>query len=125
MFNHVLENVPEEKIQMENFRSSNDKTSHECQTVGCIIGHCTILDNYENIPKFLSEIDFFKWGLIFTGMYLYSNKWEFCFGALWPNDKEQILLRIKYLIDNQDIPDDWVSNYGYKLPLEKLEPYKI
>ena len=127
MFNHVLENVPEKMIRMECFRSSDDKTSHHCNSVGCVIGHCIILDDWENIPKFHDEIVFSEWSSIFTGMdcNLLSDEWKWCFGALWPNDKEQILLRLKYLIDNQKLPDDWDCDYYYLLPVEKLELYKI
>ena len=124
MFNHVLENVPEEKIQMSFFRNTDYK-SHECKSAGCIVGHCTILDNFYIIPKHENgDINFEKWSHLFTGIYP-SLKWSWLFSSFWPDNKEQILLRLKYLIDNQSVPEKWHLKYSYKLPVEKLELYKI
>ena len=124
IFNHIFYNVPVNKIKMSLFRTGSRK-KHECQTVGCIIGHCTILDDYENIPKHQSgEINFKLWSEQFTGLNIDSNEWEWCFGGEWPNNKGQILLRLKYLIDNQSVPNDW-DNYNYYLPIKNLEPYEL
>ena len=123
MYNYVLENVPEENIAMRYFRDGN-KFSHECISTGCIIGNCTILDDFENIPK-NREINFVDWSENFTEISLLSEKWDWCFSGRWPYNKEQILLRIKYLIDNQTIPKDWNGNLNYILKSKKLEPYKI
>ena len=125
MFNHILENVPEEKIKMSLYRPLFEQTSHECQTVGCVLGHSVILDNWDNVPKKSSNnINFRKWSELFTNIKYHSYCWYWCFGASWPNDKEQILLRIKYLIDNKNMPDDWDGfSYSYELENINLEKY--
>ena len=123
MFNHMLENVPEDMIQMNSYRTEKYDT-HWCNSVGCVIGHCTILDKWENIPKnYINKINFEIWSENFTGLISYTNNWKWCFGPLWQDEKEQILLRLKYFIDNQKTPDYW--DYDYLLPIEKLELYKI
>ena len=123
MFNHVLLNVPENMIKMMTYRTEKNIT-HECKSTGCVIGHCIILDEWKNIPKYpFGNINFDDWSEKFTG--LNGTEWKWCFGGEWPNDKKQILLRLKYLIDKKDLPYDWDFDYDYLLPIEKLEPYKI
>lgn len=125
MFNHVLLNVPEKKIKMVSYRTG-DYDKHACDSTGCVIGHCTILDEWENIPIHHDRINFRLWSEKFTGLYCESLKWKWCFRSIWPNKKEQILLRIKYLIDNQAIPEDWnCYDPYYKLPVVELKPYEI
>ena len=125
IFNYILINVPQEKIQMNLYRLYENRNNHECKSVGCIIGHSIILDKWENIPKCGNdEINFKLWSEQFTGLNTDSNQWEWCFGGKWSDNKEQILLRIKYLIDNQKTPKEW-SGYYYVLPVIKLEPYEF
>ena len=130
MFNHILLNVPDKKINMEVYRTGKTIKA-KCGSTGCVIGHCTILDDYENIPKNQNgKINFFRWSLFFTGLE-HNKNWLWCFGAGWPDNKTQILLRLKYFIDNQSTPEDWDCNwdcnwgYDHILPFEKLEPYNI
>ena len=127
MFNHILKNVPEEKLKMILYRYG-DEFSHECDSVGCVIGHCIILDEWENVPKYIfnQKINFSEWSEQFTSLEYLSDNWIWCFSGEWPDDKTQILLRIKYFIDNQSIPEDWdYNNNNYILPFEKLEPYEL
>lgn len=131
MYNHILLNVPQEKIDMSVFRFRNDdKGSHMCNSVGCVIGHCTILDDFENIPlDYDGNIIFTFWSNDFTGMNHKSEEWRWCFSGEWCNDKVQILLRIKYLIEKETAPRDWGNgwgyNYNYLLPVKELEPYEL
>ena len=52
-----------------------------------------------------------------------------CFGGSWDNNKEQVLLRIKYLIDNGKTPDypydKTIFVDKYNLPSQNLQPYNI
>ena len=140
IFNYILLNVPEEKLDMSHFRLYGDLNSHECKTVGCVIGHCTILDDFEKIPKNQNgEIYFEKWSENFTGLDFYSDEWEWCFSSGWSKyyitkTKEQILLRIKFLIKNKRIPKkfdtkkNWLFYLDSKFILntkKELKPYKI
>ena len=126
IFNHVLLNVPEEKLKMRHYRSENDFSNHECGSTGCVIGHSVILDDLGNIPlNIKGHIFFTKWSVEFTKLKYLSDNWLWCFSSYWPDVKEQILLRIKYLIDNQEIPGNWNYNADYILPSKKLEPYEF
>ena len=123
MFNYVLKKVPENMIKMVAYRAEQNNT-HKCGSTGCVIGHCVILDEWENIPKNpFGNINFEHWSEKFTGLNTNSDEWEWCFSPCWPDDKKQILLRIKYLIDNQCIPEEWDSDY--LLPVIRLKSYKI
>ena len=130
IFNHILLNVSQENLEMKHYRCG-DECSHECDSAGCVIGHCTILDEWENIPKsyFNGKIKFSEWSEQFTSLEHLTDNWNWCFGGEWYDNKNQILLRIKYLIDNQAVPEDWWYNWGtkynYILPLQKLEPYEF
>ena len=125
MYNHVLLNVLEENIEMAYFRRGNI-ISHECKSFGCVIGHCLILDNWNDIPFRYGEIDFTLWSRNFTGIKPYSENWDWCFGNEWSDNKEQVLLRLKYFIDNQSTPEDWdVYSYNYLLSVTELKPYEF
>ena len=134
MFNHILLNVDESMIKMSVYRLLLKRDTHECESVGCVIGHCVILDDLGNIPLLGEEIHFELWSELFTGLTKSNNKWWWCFGGCWPNDKTQILLRLKYLIDNKSLPIEWEEhneryevdyNSLYELPYQPLEPYTI
>lgn len=130
MFNYILLNVPEEKINMSQFRDSIDLKSHECKSIGCIIGHCTILDKYENIPKKNNgELDFLKWSEKFTDLEFNSNEWEWCFGSSWQKyyktaTKEQILLRLRFIIKNKRVPVKFKPKGRFLYYLESIFIFK-
>ena len=125
IFNHILKDVPQKMITMRIYRAGDEKIP-ECKSVGCIIGHSIILDDWENIPKCSNgDIKFTHWSREFTGLKYNSKEWQWCFSSFWPNNKAQILLRLKYLIDNKKVPKQWYFDFGYKLPVEKLELFKI
>lgn len=147
MYNHVLLNVKEEEFDLSyflfrnimypsflRFHKEDLDESFYCGTVGCVIGHCSILD-IENVNKNFSsyvklgdgtysfEIEFEKWGEYFTGInfmkedsedpYEYSLLWLFLFSADWPPlycTKEHVLARMKMFIETRD-PDRCVSIY--------------
>ena len=130
MYNHVLLNVSEKNLGMTCYRTSSYK-SHECESTGCVIGHCVIIDDYKNIPlDYKGNIDFTDWSEKFTGIKCSSFIWAWLFGCNWPSNKEQILLRFKYLIEYQKHPDNWSTPgsgcyYTYILPKQKLIPYEL
>lgn len=53
------------------------------------------------------------------GITQYSVEWDFMFGCDWPNDKEQTIKRVQYVIDNGsptlDYLEDDFKRYAYLL----------
>ena len=135
-FNHVLLNVPDSEFSMKFFRKDDywgditeESTTHECNTVGCIIGHCSILDTPDNFYKYSS---FLYWSEYFFGIGMDTNYWEFCFSDYWGDDevtasKTQALLRLQYLIDNKNCPKDFDNDSEdyekFVMPEKELKPY--
>lgn len=143
-FNHVLLNVNETMFDMGHYRKGDfgcgfiiDKTPHECNTVGCIIGHCTVLDTIDN---FYECLDFTEWTRSFFVISEFSDEGLFLFSSYWSDNiqsstKEQALLRLAYFIDFQKLPDgfwkpscngmDKAHNYQLVMPYRELKPYII
>lgn len=110
MADHIR-TVPQELFNMEFYRSGDCKKP-KCGSVGCVIGHCTILD--ENpLPRiaYSNEIDFTVWSEMFTGIEDYQDEWNWCFSSGWAdyrtdNTPEGAALRIEWLL-NHGLPNDW------------------
>jgi len=97
-----VKTIPEEFIEMEEFRQT-DETTIECKSSGCIIGWCTELDK-ENITKnFIDSEDncilFYDWSFNFLNLELKDDQsiWEFMFAYHWSNNKQLILNRMNYI----------------------------
>jgi hypothetical protein len=79
-------------------------SSSECKTVGCVIGHCTILD-VENLPRNgdgSGSILFATWSETFTGLEACSKEWDWCFSYKWStvdNSPEGAARRIEHMLD--------------------------
>lgn len=56
-----------------------------CTTVGCILGHCTILDAANVIKNHMTggEIDYLGWAEDFTGLQTTSREFQWLFSARW------------------------------------------
>jgi len=101
-----IRTIPQDKFDMMSFREGQQVTP-ECDSVGCVIGHCTVLD-----PKPLpmlkdGDIDFWIWAYEFTG--LNGDNHEWCFSLGWihsDNTTEGAALRIEWLLKN-GLPEDW------------------
>lgn len=111
--------IDKEKILMNRFRVT-DKKNIECDSVGCVIGHCTVLDRENIIKNYLDEnyvILFHKWSLNFTG--LRGNEWDWCFGASWykvDNTPIGASKRINYLLEH-GLPKNWYEQMIGEEPL--------
>lgn len=94
--------VPQSDFTMVRYRLSGDRVSHKCGSVGCVVGHCTVLDNAKNIPvNEMREIDFGLWSERFTG--LTGDQWDWCFSDEWTyadNTPEGASKRINYLLEH-------------------------
>lgn len=119
MYNHIL-TVPSYLLDMADFRENRDDFYvHECNTIGCIIGHCVHLDNIENIP--LTDegcIMFFAWSEQYTGIDRDSREWLFLFSTEWSgfsatNTKAQILGRLKEFIFERQLGFGFLWDWDY------------
>jgi hypothetical protein len=114
-----IRTVPQEKFNMEFYRKGNEK-HHKCNSVGCVIGHCTVLDDFDNIPTLWNdEINFTEWSTNYTGIALRESEWIWCFDSLWnqtDNTPTGAAHRIEWLL-NHGLPEDWFEQMTGKTPL--------
>jgi len=111
MSDHI-KTIPQELFDMSGYRRSYDSYDYrkiECNSIGCVIGHCVQLDpEYKIIPRNkFNVIDFAKWSLNFTK--IDGDEWGWCFGSSWSNVDNTptgASKRIEYLINN-GLPEDW------------------
>lgn len=126
--------IPQEMFDMANYRKFKGiglkgkdaeyrylNVDVECGSVGCVIGHCVILDeNVDHIPRLrLNNIDYKTWSERFTGLLEKSSAWHWCFGSLWATVDNTTLgasKRIEYYIKN-GIPNNWLDQLYGKAPL--------
>jgi len=124
--------IPQEKFDMKFYRLGNKaKTTKDCQSIGCVIGHCTILSR-EPLPikEDGSYIKFSEFSEQFTGFMKEEPEWEWCFDALWylvDNTPYGAAQRIIYLLEN-GLPKDWRRQKINIAPLSytniKVEDYE-
>lgn len=119
----LVAKIPPENFDMEYYRLS-DYSSHECGSVGCIVGHATVLDTPENLKRFTqgvmypefkgrqfeNDIRFDEWSADFFDIDDASNEWYYMFGHRWShfkatNTPEHAVYRINRIIDGYK-PDD-------------------
>jgi hypothetical protein len=114
-----IRTVPKEKFHMGEYRKGSWK-KHQCGSVGCVIGHCTILDKIENISLTIGlGIDFTAWSEKFTGLIAWSSEWDWCFHAVWKhtdNTPTGAADRIEWLL-NHGLPEDWYEQIIGENPL--------
>jgi hypothetical protein len=87
MADHI-ETIPQKDFNMFEYRSGGGYYDEiECNSVGCAVGHCTILDS-ENIKKnFMDKygsIEFTYWSKVFTEV-TNNLQWEYLFSYAWVN----------------------------------------
>lgn len=103
-----IETIPQEMFNMLEYRFGT-KITPECNSVGCIIGHCTVLDN-EPLPRCRNGvIGFDEWSERFTGLDSWSDEWFFLFGNDWVNADNTptgAAKRIRYFVEN-GLPNNW------------------
>lgn len=113
-----IKTIPQEFFDMGEYRMDGSRRSHKCNSIGCVIGHTTILDKYENIPRNEDGwIDFGSWADIFYGLTGGQNSW--CFSGIWDDvDNTPIgaSKRIQWLLDH-GLPQDWKAQMNGESPL--------
>lgn len=152
MYNLVLE-LPSEQFHMRLYRRSKDLSSPHCNSVGCIIGHSTVLD-FERISKHFIRFDgsimFYNWSHDFLNMKMKTDEtlWNFMFGSEWDSNfepvlseqkfsKKQALVRLKLVIEGlftKEFEFQWkeLENPFLYIPSKEeyskcyeFEPYKL
>jgi hypothetical protein len=103
-----IETVPQEKFDMELFRAGDGNTP-ECNSIGCIIGHCTVLDT-KPLPIYINgNINFYEWSQSFTGINRESYDWIYLFSWEWAatdNTPTGAAKRIRHYVEN-GLPENW------------------
>ena len=112
-----LANVPEELVELEYYRKGQEKLPI-CDSVGCVVGHCTGLYRDADLPRTnLGLIAFGKVTYNFLGIAnTTENVWRFLFGGDWAyhhnpetcgTQKSFALHRMDYVLKHGDAPDYW------------------
>lgn len=118
-----------------------DKSGNVCNSPACIVGHIISGQTVEELGKFFhfnpedgtpKSVSYWEWSFdyFFTGespegtrTYNNTDIWHFLFFDNWPNDIGQAIKRMEYVLQNEDVPDDWFidkidyqnSDYEYTL----------
>jgi len=116
-----IETIPLEKFNMATYRTG-ESIKHECNSVGCVIGHCTVLDK-RPLPILRSgDIDFNDWSLDFTGLDPNSNEWRYLFASEWEdvdNNPVGAAKRIRHFLEN-GLPKNWYEQMEGYAPLSYM-----
>ena len=116
-----IETIPQDRFDMNTFRRG-ESVKHECDSVGCILGHCTVLDERPLPMNFFDNIDFNAWSFDFTGLDPFSVEWDYLFSSFWTyGDKTPIgaANRIRHLLEN-GAPEDWREQMLGRAPLSYM-----
>lgn len=125
--------IPEPKFDMSRFRAKpsrkggilfldDSEFTHECETIGCVLGHCTALDTEKNLNQYKSAycgFEYGAWSEEFTGIPVLSNDWDWCFSGVWvsvDNTREGASKRILYYLKN-GLPRNWEEQMDGSTPL--------
>lgn len=122
-----IETVPPEMFNIIDWRlnRTNEVMSFiECNSVGCVIGHCVQLDSYpELIPRIGGEdgdwIDFPRWSFQFTGLLTTNKEWRWMFAPEWvevDNTPTGAARRIRHFLTN-GLPSNWEEQMNGEEPI--------
>ncbi len=115
---HIAE-VNGSMINMDNYRfDDSGRYNPECGSIGCIVGHATVLDAKNVIKNFTNKkgIKFSLWSEEFFGIYRESYLWNYLFGYNNPDIKDYHLYRMDYIIAGNEAPnirETVYYNYNY------------
>lgn len=120
-----IQTIPQQEFNMGFYREDGDELEQHCGTVGCVIGHCTVLDTDENFALFCHkahdrcEVDFTSWCESFTDMSCHDREWRWCFGSWWKNSDNTPIgaaKRIVYMLEH-GLPEYWIDQMLGREPL--------
>lgn len=107
-----IKTIPQASFSMEVFRFGKNNTP-KCSSIGCVVGHCTVLDKENLTFDENGDIEFLAWSEKFTGLSRSSNEWDWCFSGGWTDNDDTPIgaaKRIEWLI-NKGLPEDWKEQY--------------
>jgi len=116
-----IETIPQDKFDMEIFRNGQ-QTEHECNSVGCVIGHCTVLDKNPLPLHKDGDIAFYAWSKEFTGLEPLSGEWEYLFSSDWEdmdNTPTGAASRIRHFLEH-GLPQDGREQMAGYAPLSYM-----
>ena len=120
-----IETVLQRNFNMRRFRMGQ-KFGHECNSVGCVIGHCTVLDENPLPIDYSGDIDFTAWSSKFTGVPSFYDEWEYLFSYDWEdvdNTPTGAAKRIRHFL-LRGLPQNWYEQMKGKAPLSYLNQTK-
>ena len=123
------ETIPAEMIAMESWRQGSSLTP-KCDSIGCIVGHCTALYTIEQLPKdILGRINFMEVSETTLNLEDEDPLWNFLFNSEWgyyaedanATQKDFALLRMDYVLKHGEQPEGWYYSMSYD-ELKNLSP---
>ena len=117
-----IRTVPPENFNMELWRTPGSEFTPECNSVGCVIGHCTVLDTPERLKTHLLgsyNFNWYSWSGYFTGIGSWMKEWNWCFDFQWHNTDNTptgAADRIEWLLNN-GLPENWPAQMSGDAPL--------
>jgi len=117
-----IETIAQDRFDMDNFRTG-EAVKHECDTVGCVIGHCTVLDENPLPMRYSGNINFSAWSFDFTGLGPLSGESAYLFASSWEavdNTPTGAANRIRHFLE-KGLPDDWRGQMNGSAPLSYIK----
>ena len=109
MADHI-KTIPQEMFDMGCYRRDYlPEFEPECKTIGCVIGHCTVLDPDLFIKIREKNFPFDVWSETYTSLATMSREWCWCFSDEWQfvdNTPLGASKRIEWIINN-GLPENW------------------
>jgi hypothetical protein len=103
----LCRDIPQDKFDMGLYRSE-DHTTPECGSAGCVLGHATRLETGELPRRWDGSIDFEEWSESFTGLQHESHSFEWCFSSDWErydNSPLGAAKRIEWMLKGNEVPN--------------------
>ena len=114
----LIEKIPQRKFNMRSFRKGQRSTA-KCGSVGCIVGHSTLLASNLISRDLDREIDFISFSFAFFGIRWSSNDWSYLFSGDWvrtDNTPTGSASRMRYYAAH-GLPENWRAQTTGDAPL--------
>ena len=120
-----IDTLPDELIDMRRWRLGRSDTP-ECDSIGCIVGHCTALYDANSLPWSGDVVRFSEVAEFKLGIHVDDYLWDFLFSWSWSKNTRAengsqrafALDRMDYVIRKGGAPLWW--SYDYYMSKEQL-----